>query len=124
MIFRKVYRFRTKPCGPQKTLRPEYGQFLELDYKLYRTERCKEVMSNNTGSNKEEEFFLSPEAEETKRKVDQVASPVLKCLAEMTKGSSSKKKKGTSPGNRAQRLINLEIPVLVRSLKSSNVELG
>ena len=25
---------------------------------------------------------------------------------------------------RAQRLINLEIPVLVRSLKSSNVELG
>ena len=24
----------------------------------------------------------------------------------------------------AQRLINLEIPVLVRSLKSSNVELG
>ena len=26
--------------------------------------------------------------------------------------------------NRAQRLINLEIPVLVRSLKSSNVELG
>ena len=28
------------------------------------------------------------------------------------------------PRNRAQRLINLEIPVLVRSLKSSNVELG
>ena len=27
-------------------------------------------------------------------------------------------------GLRAQRLINLEIPVLVRSLKSSNVELG
>ena len=27
-------------------------------------------------------------------------------------------------GNWAQRLINLEIPVLVRSLKSSNVELG
>ena len=26
--------------------------------------------------------------------------------------------------NREQRLINLEIPVLVRSLKSSNVELG
>ena len=26
--------------------------------------------------------------------------------------------------SRAQRLINLEIPVLVRSLKSSNVELG
>ena len=25
---------------------------------------------------------------------------------------------------RAQRLINLEIPVLVRSLKSSNIELG
>ena len=28
------------------------------------------------------------------------------------------------PSFRAQRLINLEIPVLVRSLKSSNVELG
>ena len=28
------------------------------------------------------------------------------------------------PTNRAQQLINLEIPVLVRSLKSSNVELG
>ena len=28
------------------------------------------------------------------------------------------------PMCRAQRLINLEIPVLVRSLKSSNVELG
>ena len=27
-------------------------------------------------------------------------------------------------GKRAQRLINLEIPVLLRSLKSSNVELG
>ena len=29
-----------------------------------------------------------------------------------------------SKNPRAQRLINLEIPVLVRSLKSSNVELG
>ena len=31
---------------------------------------------------------------------------------------------GTRQRPRAQRLINLEIPVLVRSLKSSNVELG
>ena len=30
----------------------------------------------------------------------------------------------TREGQRAQRLINLEIPVLIRSLKSSNVELG
>ena len=30
----------------------------------------------------------------------------------------------TNSTSRAQRLINLEIPVLVRSLKSSNVELG
>ena len=37
-----------------------------------------------------------------------------------------KRSQGTSIKTcyRAQRLINLEIPVLVRSLKSSNVELG
>ena len=34
------------------------------------------------------------------------------------------KEAGLKPGVVAQRLINLEIPVLVRSLKSSNVELG
>ena len=32
--------------------------------------------------------------------------------------------RGTRAAKRAQRLITLEIPVLVRSLKSSNVELG
>ena len=31
---------------------------------------------------------------------------------------------GIPSHNRAQRLINLEVPVLVRSLQSSNVELG
>ena len=39
-------------------------------------------------------------------------------------GDFEKKAKGNKRKLRAQRLINLEIPVLVRSLKSSNVELG
>ena len=42
------------------------------------------------------------------------------------KGTLDEDKNDDNPllANRAQRLINLEIPVLVRSLKSSNVELG
>ena len=47
----------------------------------------------------------------------------IKCLRSLTAEPDSLKsiyKKQTV----AQRLINLEIPVLVRSLKSSNVELG
>ena len=43
----------------------------------------------------------------------------LRCIEAVSGTNNSYKKV-----ERAQRLINLEIPVLVRSLKSSNVELG